>query len=67
MTTSGCTASASLPRNTFAQAFAAAGKSRSGNYYVMQDMTSAICSVPTYGSTISLKDILGIGYCQRVA
>ncbi|MBR2726220.1 hypothetical protein IKE87_03060, partial [Candidatus Saccharibacteria bacterium] len=43
--------------DNFAAAFAAAGKSQSGGYYQMQDMTSAICDSVVIGSPYVVADI----------
>lgn len=42
---------------TFAQAYAAAGKTQTSGYYKMQDMSSAICADVTDGQTGTLIDI----------
>ena len=55
------------PVVTFAQAYAAAGKSQTSGYYVMQDMTSSICSSVTDGQSDTLRDARGDGINYTVA
>ena len=52
---------------TFDQAFAAAGKTKQGNYYKMQDGTDAICAAVTTGQTTTLLDTRGGGTAYTVA
>lgn len=52
---------------TFAQAYAAAGKTQTSGYYKMQDMTNSICSSVTAGQSATLRDIRSTGYNYTVA
>ena len=52
---------------TFAQAYAAAGKTQTSGYYKMQDMTGSICSSVTDGQSATLRDTRNGGTNYTVA
>ena len=52
---------------TFAQAYAAAGKTQTSGYYKMQDITGSICSSVTDGQSATLRDTRNGGTNYTVA
>ena len=52
---------------TFAQAYAAAGKTQTSGHYKMQDMTGSICSSVTDGQATTLRDTRAGGINYTVA
>ena len=52
---------------TFDEAYAAAGKSKSGSYYTMQDMSASICGAVTQNQVTQLTDTRSGSYTYYIA